>query len=137
MSTRPTRAPDGREIYPGDVFVFGSNTAGRHGKGAAKTAAEHFGARYGDGHGRTGQSYAIPTKDSELNPLNLSDILQFVDAFLLYARINGHERFFVTAIGCGLAGYNAKQIGPMFADATENCILPPEFHEAIIQAADL
>jgi hypothetical protein len=49
-----------RECFSGDriccmetVFVFGSNLAGRHGKGAALHAREHHGAIYGQGVART------------------------------------------------------------------------------------
>ena len=45
------------------IFVFGSNEAGRHGKGAALAAKLQYGAVYGVGRGRTGNAYAIPTKD--------------------------------------------------------------------------
>lgn len=48
----------------GPIFVFGSNLAGRHGKGAALWARQHRGAIYGQGIGLQGNSYAIPSKDS-------------------------------------------------------------------------
>ena len=48
------------------IFVFGSNLAGRHGKGAALHARSYYGAKYGVGEGRTGKSYAVPTKDRDL-----------------------------------------------------------------------
>ena len=46
-----------------DIFVFGSNTQGRHSKGAAKDALMHHDAKYGQAKGRQGFSYAIVTKD--------------------------------------------------------------------------
>ena len=45
------------------IFVFGSNPLGIHGKGAACIAKRDFGAKYGQGEGLQGNSYAIPTKD--------------------------------------------------------------------------
>ena len=45
------------------IFVFGSNTQGRHGKGAALTARLKFGAIYGQPEGIQGKSFAIITKD--------------------------------------------------------------------------
>ena len=48
------------------IFVFGSNLAGRHGAGAALYAARKYGAKYGVGVGRTGDAYALPTKDENL-----------------------------------------------------------------------
>lgn len=106
------------------IFVFGSNLAGRHGKGAAAHASKHYGAAYGVGSGRTGCSYAIPTKDENLKTLPLEEIREEVIAFLEYAKDNTELVFLVTKIGCGLAGYAEKDIKPMFAKATDNCRLP-------------
>lgn len=109
------------------IFVFGSNLAGRHGAGAALYARKHHGAVYGCGQGRTGNSYAIPTKDAQLKTLPLSRIQHYVGMFLEYAALNPHVRFKVTAIGTGLAGYSHAEIGPMFFDAPRNCALPQEW----------
>lgn len=109
------------------IFVFGSNLAGRHGMGAALHAALHCGARYGVGVGRTGDAYAIPTKDRAIRTLPLKDIKPFVDDFLAYARKHPELTFQVTRIGCGLAGYNDAQIAPMFFGAPANCQLPEQW----------
>lgn len=106
------------------VFVFGSNLAGRHGAGAALYARRHYGAVYGQGVGRQGNAYAIPTKDSALRTLLIDRIAEFVADFLDYARSHQDEQFQVTRIGCGLAGYTDAQIAPMFEHAPANCILP-------------
>lgn len=103
------------------VFVFGSNLAGRHGKGAALEARQRWGAEYGVGRGRTGNAYAIPTKDHELRPLPLESIRTYVREFVAYAREHPALRFYVTRVGCGLAGYSEAQIRPMFEGAPENC----------------
>lgn len=108
--------------HRGVIFVFGSNLAGRHGKGAALYAHDAYGAKYGVGMGRTGQAYAIPTKDVRLEPLALEYIYHQVKEFLEYARHYKDEVFFVTRIGCGLAGYTDEQIAPFFRGAPENCI---------------
>lgn len=113
------------------IFVFGSNLAGRHGKGAALCALRMHGAKYGQGVGRQGNGYAIPTKDEALDPLPLAEIKEYVDEFLEYARRMKDERFQVTAVGCGLAGYKPRQIAPMFRDAPANCDLPREFRELL------
>jgi len=113
------------------IFVFGSNLAGRHGKGAALTARRKYGAKYGQGVGRQGESYAIPTKDGLLRTLPLSVINGYVEDFLEYARDNPHELFLVTKIGCGLAGYTSEQIAPMFRSATTNCIFDTEWIKLI------
>lgn len=109
------------------VFVFGSNLAGRHGKGAALFARQHRRATYGQAEGRQGQSYGIPTKDENLNTLPLDRIKEAVDRFIDYARRMPSLRFEVTPIGCGLAGYKPEQIAPMFRDAPPNCDLPDVF----------
>lgn len=106
------------------IFVFGSNLAGRHGRGAALYARKHHGAEYGVGIGRTGNSYAIPTKDANLKVLGVQSILGFVNEFKLYARAHPKLQFQVTKVGCGLAGYSESVIMPMFKDAPNNCIMP-------------
>lgn len=106
------------------IFVFGSNLAGRHGKGAALTARRSFGARYGVGVGRTGNAYAIPTKGHNLEVLPLRIIEHHVKSFLDYAQLHPEDEFFVTRIGCGLAGYTDSQIAPFFKDAPKNVLLP-------------
>lgn len=106
------------------IFVFGSNLKGRHGKGAALTARQVYGAEYGKGSGRQGMSYAIPTKDREMKPIILPIIKEWVNLFLEYAEDHPELSFQVTKIGCGLAGYKEEQIKPMFEDAPANCILP-------------
>ncbi len=109
------------------IFVFGSNKAGRHGKGAALFARQHHGAIYGQGIGRQGNSYAIPTKDETLRTMHLDDIRVHVREFLTYAREHPELQFQVTALGTGLAGYKHDDIAPMFFDAPENCQLPSEW----------
>ena len=106
------------------IFVFGSNLAGRHGKGAALTAVKEYGAKYGVGAGRTGNAYAIPTKDSYLRRLSLDEIEHFVKLFIIYAKKNKDLVFFVTKIGCGLAGYKEEDIKPLFIKSPSNCVLP-------------
>lgn len=109
------------------VFVFGSNLAGRHGKGAALEASRHWGATYGYGAGRMGNAYAIPTKGYGLRPLRLLDIMVYVEHFLNYVQAHPELTFLVTRIGCGLAGYSDAQIAPMFANEPANCVLPDEW----------
>ena len=107
-----------------NIFVFGSNEAGRHGRGAALEARKHWGAETGVGIGRTGQAYAIPTKDRNLRVLPLETIAGFVDYFLHYAGEHPELTFLLTKIGCGLAGYTESEIGPMFSEAPPNVVQP-------------
>ena len=111
------------------IFVFRSNLAGRHGKGAALFAKQNHGAVYGIGVGRSGNSYAIPTKGKNLEVLPLDTIKTFVDLFIEYAEANPDLEFQLTAIGCGLAGYKPAEIAPMFKTAPQNVHLPPEFEQ--------
>jgi hypothetical protein len=113
------------------IFVFGSNLAGRHGKGAALYARQHKGAVYGQGVGRQGNSYAIPTKDANLKTLPLGVIEDYVVDFLIYANDHPELTFEVTRVGCGLAGYSPEDIAPLFATAPKNCTLPDDFKEVI------
>jgi len=109
------------------IFVFGSNLAGRHGKGAALFAKQNHGAIQGIGIGRQGNSYAIPTKDENLETFTLRTIQLHVAVFLDYAALHHMEKFQVTPIGTGLAGYSHAEISPMFKDAPYNCVLPEEW----------
>ena len=108
------------------IFVFGSNLAGRHGKGAALHAKKFCGAIYGQGVGLQGNSYAIPTKDEKLQPLPLEDIAEHVCDFITFAFLHPELRFEVTPIGCGLAGYKPDQIGPLFTGVPPNVVIPQE-----------
>lgn len=110
-----------------EIFVFGSNLAGRHGKGAALCALQQHGAHYGQGSGLQGNSYAIPTKDRFLRSLPLLMISAYVNEFVDFAAAHPELKFNVTAVGCGLAGYTPKQIAPMFSGAPDNCFLPASF----------
>jgi hypothetical protein len=113
------------------IFVFGSNLAGRHGKGAALFALKNHGAKYGCGVGIQGDSYAIPTKDAKLNTLPISIIKQYVDEFIQFANNNPTLQFNITRVGCGLAGYKDADIAPLFKSIPLNCIIPDGWAEYI------
>ena len=49
-------------MYKKEVFVFGSNLAGRHGKGSAPHALKHHGALYGQGMGAARERLRHPNK---------------------------------------------------------------------------
>lgn len=109
------------------IFVFGSNLAGRHGKGAALYAKQHYGAVYGKGVGPQGSSYAIPTKRANLKVLPLEEIRPYVQQFVAYARAHPTLKFQVTRVGCGLAGYKDRDIAPLFTGVPSNCEMPTEW----------
>lgn len=109
------------------VFVFGSNLSGIHGAGAARFALEKHGARWGQGIGAQGNSYAIPTKDEDIETLPISEVKKHIDTFIEFATAMADIQFNVTAIGCGLAGFQPEDIAPLFANAPKNCIMPNRF----------
>lgn len=97
------------------VWVFGSNLKGVHGAGAARVALDEYGAKMGQGVGFQGRSYAIPTKNKEIKTLALDVIRSYVDDFFDYVDVAGDgKRYWITSIGCGLAGFKEFQIAPMF-----------------------
>lgn len=100
------------ELAPDEIFVFGSNLAGRHGGGAARIALNKFGAEWGVGTGLTGRSYAIPTMHG-----GVAEIKPYVDGFIDYAREHPELRFLLTRIGCGIAGFTDAEIAPLFRAA--------------------
>jgi len=110
------------------VFVFGSNLAGMHAGGAARVARRLFGAKMGQGVGPQGQSYAIPTMQG-----GVDTIKPYVDQFIDYARECDQKTFYVTRIGCGIAGFTDEEIAPLFDEAYDlyNVRLPRSFAEII------
>lgn len=115
-------------LKPNEVFVFGSNLAGRHGGGAARAALNRFGAVWGQGVGLQGQSYAIPTMQG-----GVETIKPYVDEFIDFARSHTGLKFYVTRIGCGIAGFKDEEIAPLFKEASgvDNIILPRSFSDLI------
>ena len=120
-----------------EVFVFGSNLAGIHGAGAAAYAHERCGAKWGLGEGLSGNSYALPTKDENVQTLPLERIQQHVDEFRMFAVSRPDLNFMVTQIGCGLAGYTPADIAPMFNHAPDNVFLPMPFVHALLRRGRL
>lgn len=120
-----------------EIFVFGSNESGIHGSGAARIAISKFGAVLGQGHGLMGNSYAIPTKDRNLKPLPLESIKDYLREFIKFVIANPHLTFYLTKVGCGLAGYSTEEIRKIFWEVLNefskkqylpaNLIIPKEF----------
>lgn len=117
------------ELGPNEIFVFGSNISGRHGKGAAKMAMK-WGAKYGQGEGLQGRTYGIPTVNASItNKLPIPKIEGYVDEFIMFAMGRHDLTFLVTEIGCGLAGHSHKDIAPLFGPCRfmSNIRLPKKF----------
>ena len=130
--------PEQRVLTPGnisslkanEVFVFGSNLQGMHGGGAAAAAVRYFGAIWGQGVGMQGQCYAIPTMHGGVDVIK-----PYVDEFIVYAREHQDKFFYVTRIGCGIAGFKDEDMAPLFHDALDlsNVALPKEFVDILLQ----
>lgn len=114
-----------------DIFVFGSDLAGRHAEGDALIALRDHGAVYGRAVGLQGRSYAIPVRDENGKPLPVPVIARYVKAFLRFAEIHREMTFHVTRIGCGHGAHRNEDIAPLFAGATPNCRLPPGWRTII------
>jgi hypothetical protein len=122
---RPNYTPERiTDLKADEVFVFGSNLAGMHGGGAAYIAFQKFGAVMGCGVGLRGQSYAIPTMQG-----GVETIKPYVDEFITFAKSRPDLFFYVTRIGCGIAGFRDRDIAPLFKDAAgvPNICLPKSF----------
>lgn len=120
---------DGTRPLFGHIFVFGSNLAARHGAGAALAAKLYYGASYDVPAGPCNHSYAIPTKDFNFNCLTLDEIKSRVDQFVEYTQRHPELQFFVTRVGCGLAGNADADIAPMFKGCGDNCSFAEEWRE--------
>ena len=118
---------DGLQPNKNQIFVFGSNLAGIHGAGAAKQAQRFYGAKSGCGIGLRGRSYAIPTKNHDIETLPLTIIEQYVQIFTKFTLANPEVEFFVTKIGTGLAGFKDKDIAPFFRGCGDNCDMAIEW----------
>lgn len=132
---RPTYTPERiTNLRANEIFVFGSNLQGMHGGGAARMAYEKFGAIWGKGVGLQGQCYAIPTMQG-----GVDTIRPYVEEFVAFAKEHKELTFLVTPIGCGIAGFKAEDIAPLFKEAIveENIVLPESFEEVIMQSRPL
>lgn len=110
-----------------EIFVFGSNVNGCHAGGAAAFAMHNFGAVWGQGEGLQGQSYAIPTMEG------YQSMKAAIDRFRMFADQHQELRFLVTRIGCGIAGYSAHEVAPLFKGCInlENVTLPSDFWQEL------
>lgn len=124
---RPDYTPENiTKLRKDEVFVFGSNLEGRHLGGAAAAAAALFGAEWGNGVGLQGKSYAIPTMQG-----GPETIKPYVDQFIAFAKAHPEKFFYMTKIGCGIAGFNVPEIAELFypeGAKLDNVCYPIEFH---------
>lgn len=128
------------ELKANEVFVFGSNRNGNHYGGAAKVAYEKFGAEWGVGEGHTGQSYALPTLDENMEKVTEDELEDSFAKLIGYADDNRQLTFYVTKVGCGIAGWDVETVrrcfwkgaaevspDPEWRSIPSNVIIPEEF----------
>lgn len=92
-------------------------------------ARKHRGAIYGQGEGFQGNSYAIPTKDSNLETLPVSFIAERVKVFFVFVASRPDLEFQLTPVGCGLAGHKREAIEPLFLPLKGRLIWPSEWKD--------
>lgn len=134
-----------KKLEPNQIFVFGSNPQGRHGRGAAATASKLFGAKHGQARGLQGQSYGIVTKDltKRFHPsVPAKDIIKEIQQLYLFAASKPDWEFLIAYSGHGvnLNGYNNPQMAKMFASAPipPNIVFENTFFEMVMSwQADL
>jgi hypothetical protein len=114
-------------LRPNEIFVFGSNRAGRHGGGAARLAKQKFGAEEGVGEGLTGQCYAFPTLTADFQKVSRAELEASRDLLFSTARKYPGKAFLLTKVGCGIAGFAEEEIRPLFSGAPANVILPEDW----------
>lgn len=133
MGTREYTPNNLTKLGTNEIFVFGSNAKGIHGKGGAKVALDYFGAVYGKAEGIQGQSYAIITKKDwrRAKSSSLEEIKNGIRKMLIFAKTHQEYKFYVTKLGSSLAGYTEMEIRDLFMDLyysiTDNVILPKEY----------
>ncbi len=122
-----TTASNIKSLNSKEIFVFGSNSAGIHSSGAAKAALK-WGAVMGVENGLQGNTYAIPTTFKMVR-----EIEPYINEFTIFAKNHPNYLFYVTEIGCGHAGHEAKDIAPFFKSAMDidNIHLPREFWQIL------
>jgi len=119
LASRPQVTPESiTELGPLEIFVFGSSLEGRHDGGAAKIAREKFGAIYGKGVGIQGRSYALPTMNG------IGELALYVSDFLIYAEEHYYLTFYLTRVGCGIAGLEENEVKRLFKSTPINVVKP-------------
>jgi hypothetical protein len=129
------------ELKNNQIFVFGANKSGRHGKGTALTAINKFGAIYGQSSGLQGNSWAITTTDltkryrpSVSKSLVVSEIKKLYD----YALENEDFEFLIAYTGItnkNLSGFTNDEFAEMFSvyPIPENIVFEKDFYTLVFK----
>jgi hypothetical protein len=133
-------------LKPNEVFVFGSNSTGFHGAGAAGFACRGdarntwrqdswflaaknggdpvgrwavYGVARGIQRGREGLSYAVETvrHPGHVRSVPLSEIEAQMEELLRYACAHPELKFLMTPVGANMAGYTNEELAPCFEAA--------------------
>lgn len=108
------------------IMVVGTNIEGKHGKGAAKSAQDYFGAVYGQAEGLQGNAYGLITKDLKRGEKSLTkDQISENIATLYQNAIDNPGNGYLVAYSLqqgnpdkkGLNGYSTQEMAQMFAGA--------------------
>jgi hypothetical protein len=135
-SRRITKASD---LALNQIYIFGSNTEGRHSKGSALIARIEFGAKYGQASGMQGRSYAIITKDlrKAIHPSISPEIIkrQIQHLYSIAADDDNEYVIAYTGTGINLNGYSPKEMAAMFAafPIPANFVFETEFYKLIVE----
>jgi hypothetical protein len=125
------------KLQSNQIFVFGSNTQGRHGLGAAKFAKDYAGAIYGQAYGLQGQAYAIVTKDltKRKHPsIDKFEIVRQIELLYICAVENPDKEFLIVyTLKPNLNGYSPNEMAEMFSSSCipNNIIFEEEFAKLI------
>lgn len=107
-----------------EVYVYGSNLAGRF-----VSDTQHFALRWHHASakicdGVSGDSYAIAIQDRNLKPLPNDIIARNIERFLAYARANPGSDFYVPRFTLEHRDLAERDIAEYFDAAPANCHLP-------------
>jgi hypothetical protein len=114
-------------LKPNEYFVFGSNGEGLHYGGAARIAHQQFGAIMGNPRGIQGNSYAVDTMSGiDVIKEQIPDLFEYIEG-------RPNDVFYITALGCGIAGYSPTEIAPLFKEflVLHNVYLPKSFFKIL------
>ena len=112
------------ELLPNQIFVFGSNEAGRHLGWAARIAHELFDANWWVGEWLEGNTYAFPTLDWDFRKRTISELRDSVEKFIEVCNNNPDKEFLLTKVWCGIAGFTEEEMKTLFANTSNNVVKP-------------
>ena len=126
-------------LRPNQVFVFGANAEGIHGKGSALQARK-FGTQNGDAINKLskeGNTWGVVTKTEPNGPsVSKSELASSIEKLVAYAGEKYSDKeFLMTAIGTGLANFKTEDILDILGDVSmyDNIKFPAKWKDAYYQ----